>query len=69
MLNGGKKPIDKEQGKTKHEAPRSVSYRAKRITNSIGTTASVVYTTGGFKGRSLYNLHPGPDTILNAEDI
>ena len=26
MLKGQKKYIDKEQGKTKHEAPRSVNY-------------------------------------------
>ena len=47
------KHIDKEQGKTKHEAPRSVNYRATQNKNNIGTTAlerSVVYTTGGFKG-------------------
>ena len=56
------KHIDKEQGKTKHEAPRSVNYRATQNKNNIGTTAlerSVVYTTGGFKGLSLYKLHPG----------
>ena len=28
MLKGQKKHIDKEQGKTKHEAPRSVNYSA-----------------------------------------
>ena len=28
MLKGQKKHTDKEQGKTKHEAPRSVNYRA-----------------------------------------
>ena len=45
-----KKHIDKEQDKTKHEAPRSVNYRATQNKNNIGTTAlerSVVYTTGG----------------------
>ena len=50
MLKGQKKHIDKEQGKTKHEAPRSVNYRATQNKNNIGTTAlerSVVYTTGG----------------------
>ena len=49
-------------GKTKHEAPRSVNYRATPNKNNIGTTAlerSVVYITGGFKGLSLYKLHPG----------
>ena len=66
MLNWQKKHIDKEQGKTKHEAPRSVNYRATQNKNNSGTTAlerSVVYTTGGgggaFKGLSLYKLHPG----------
>ena len=56
------KHIDKEQGKTKHEAPRSVNYIATQNKNNIGTTAlerSVVYTTGRFKGLSLYKLHPG----------
>ena len=49
MLNGQKKHIDKEQGKTKHEAVRSVNYRATQNKNNIGITAlerSVVYTTG-----------------------
>ena len=66
MLKGQKKYIHKEQGKTKHEAPRSVNYRATQNKNNIGTTAlerSVVYTTGGGvvvrgKGLSLYTLHP-----------
>ena len=56
------KHIDKKQDKTKHEALRSVNYRATQNENNIGTTAlerSVVYTTGGgFKGLSLYKLHP-----------
>ena len=63
MLKGQKKHIDIiEQGKTKHEASRSVNYRATQNKNNIGTTAlerSVVYTTGVFKGLSLYKLHPG----------
>ena len=75
LLKGKKKHIDKEQGKTKHEAPRSVNYRATQNKNNIGTIAleqSVVYTTGEcvwgggrggrgleFKGPSLYKLHPG----------
>ena len=44
--------MDKEQGKTKHEAPRSVNYRATHNKNNIGTTGlerSVVYTTRWFK--------------------
>ena len=65
MLKGQKKHTDKEQGKTKHEAPRSVNYRATQNKNNIGTHAlerSVIYTTvggGGVKGLSLYKLHPG----------
>ena len=62
MLKGKKKDIDKEQGKTKNEAPCSVNYRDTQDKNNIGTTAlerSVVYTTGGFKGLSRYKLHPG----------
>ena len=46
MLKGQKKHIDKEQDKTKHEAHRSVDYRATQNENNIGTTAlerSVVY--------------------------
>ena len=39
MLKGHKKYIDKEQGKTKHEAPRSVNYRATQNKNNIVTTA------------------------------
>ena len=49
MLKGQKKHTDKEQGKAKHEAPRSVNYRATQNKNNIGTTAlerSAVYTTG-----------------------
>ena len=52
MLKGQKKPIDKEQGKAKHEAPRSVNYRATQNKNNIGTTAlerPVVHTTVGLK--------------------
>ena len=49
MLKGQKKHRDKEQGKTKHEAPRCVNYKATENKNHIGTTAlerSVVYSTG-----------------------
>ena len=63
MLQGQKKHIDKEQGKTKHKAPRSVNYRAAQNKNNSGTTAfelSVVYTTGEFKGLSLYKPWPCP---------
>ena len=62
MLNGQKKHIDKEQGKTKHVAPRCVNDGATHNKNNIGTTAlgrTVVYTTVGVKGLSLYQLHPG----------
>ena len=68
MLKGQKKHTDKEQGKTKHEAPRSVNNRDTQNKNNIGTTAlerSVVYTTAeggvrgaGGKGLSLYKAHP-----------
>ena len=34
-----RKNTDKEQGNTKHEAPRSVNYRATKNKNNIGTTA------------------------------
>ena len=60
--NRTEKHTDKEQGKTKHEVPRSVIYTATQNKNNIGTTAlerSVVGTTVGFKGLSLYKLHPG----------
>ena len=40
MLKGQKKHTDKEQGKIKHEAPRSVNHRATQNKKSIGTTAS-----------------------------
>ena len=53
MLKGQKTHTDKEQGKTKHEAPRSVNYRATQNKNIIETTAlerSVVYTGGGGGG-------------------
>ena len=62
MLKEQKKHTDKEQDKTKHEAPRSVNYRATQNKNNVWTIAlerSVVYTIGGFKGLSLYKLHPG----------
>ena len=52
MLKEQEKHIDKEQGKTKHVAPRSVNYRATQNKNNIGTTAverSVVYTNGCLK--------------------
>ena len=55
MLKWQKKHTDEEQGKTKHEAPRSVNYNATQNKNNIGTNAlerSVVYTTGwGVCGR------------------
>ena len=39
ILKGQKTHVDKEQGKTKHEAPRSVNYSATENKNNIGTTA------------------------------
>ena len=38
MLKGQKKHIDKEQGNTKHEAPRNVNNRATQNKNNTGTT-------------------------------
>ena len=72
MLKGQKKHIDKKQVKTKHEAPRSVNYRATQNKNNIGTTAlerSVVYTTGGLKVSPSTNFTLGPDIILNKKKI
>ena len=63
MLKGQKKHIDQEQGKTKHEAPCSVNYRATKNKNNSETTTlqrSVVYTTGEFKYLSLYKPWPCP---------
>ena len=66
MLKGQKEHIDKEQGKTKHEAPRSVNYRATQNKNNIGTTAierSVTEYTlpGGLKAFhcTIFILGPG----------
>ena len=70
MLRGQKKHIDKEQGKTKHEAPRSVNYRATQDKNNIETTAlerSVVYTPGGLKAFHFTNFTLGPHIILNTK--
>ena len=71
MLKGYKKQLDKEQGKIKHEAPRSVNYRATQNKNNIGTTAlerSVVYTTGGLKAFHCTYFTLGPDVVLNTEN-
>ena len=70
VLKGQKKHIDTEQGKTKHEAPRSVNcvnYRATQNKNNIGITAlerSEVYTTGGLKAFHCTNFTLGPDKFL-----
>ena len=69
MLKGQKEHIDKELGKTKHEAPRNVNYRATQKKNNIGTTPlerSVVYTTGGGGGWGPFTVQTilGPDSIL-----
>ena len=72
MLKGQKKHVDKEQGKTKHEAPRSVNYIATQNQNNIGNTAverSVVYTNGGLKAFHCTNFTLGPDIILNTKKI
>ena len=55
MLKGQKKDIDKEQGKTKHKAPRSVNYRATQNKNKIGTTALEV-PGSSLMPRQLYHL-------------
>ena len=71
MLKEQKKHIDKEQGKTKYEATRSVNYRAAHNKNNIGTTAlerSVVYTTGGLKTFHCTNFTLGADIILNTKN-
>ena len=71
MLKGQKKYIDKEQGNTKHEAPRSVNYRATQNKNNIGTTVlerSVVYTTGGLKAFHRTDFTLDPDIILNTKN-
>ena len=70
MLKGQKKHINKEQGKTKHEAPRSVNYAATQNKNNIGTTAlerSVVYTTGDLKVFHCTKFTLGPDISLDTK--
>ena len=67
MLKGQEIYIDTEQGKTKHEAPRCVNYRATQNKNNIGTTAlerSVVYTTWGLNAFYCTNFTLGLDIIL-----
>ena len=72
MLKGQKKHTDKAQDKTKHEAPRSVNYRATQNKNSIGTTVlerSVCFTLpGGLKAFHCTNFTLGPDLILNTKN-
>ena len=63
MLKGQTKHI----GKTKHEAPLSVNYRATQNKNNIGTTAlewSVVHATWGLKVFHCTNFTLGSDIIL-----
>ena len=65
------KHIVKEQGKTKHEAPLSVNYRATQNKNNNRTSAlerSVVYTIGDLKAFHCTNFTLGPDIILNTEN-
>ena len=38
MLKGLKKHEDKEQGKTKHDTPRSINHKATQNKNKTGTT-------------------------------
>ena len=79
MLQGQTKHIDKEQGKTTHEEPRSVNYRATQSKNNIETTAlerSVVYNTGegwglgeGLKAFHCTNFTQGPSISLNTKTV
>ena len=55
MLKGQKKDIDKEQGKTKHEVPRSVNYRVTQHKNNTALERSIEYSTG--RGRGLNAFH------------
>ena len=66
MLKGRKKHIDKEQGKTKQEAPRSVNYRATQNKNNIGTTA-LERSVGSLKAFHCTNFNLGPDIILKTK--
>ena len=73
MLKEQKKHIDKEQGKTKHEAPHSDNYRATQNKNNIGTTVSSHYRgegrgRGGLKTFHRTNFTLGPDIILNTKN-
>ena len=68
MLKGQKKHIDKEQGKTKHEAPRSVNYRATQNKNNTALERSAVYTTGDLKAFQCSNFTLGPDIIFNTKN-
>ena len=71
MLKGQKKHIDKEQGKTKHEAHCSVNYRATQNKNNIGTAVlerSVIYTSWGLKAFHSINFTLGPNIIFNAKN-
>ena len=68
MLKVQKKHIDKEQGKTKHEKPLNVNYRATQNKNNIRTTALErpdVYTTWRLKAFHSENFTMGPDLIFN----
>ena len=64
MLKRQNKHIDKEQGKTKHEMPGSVNYRATQNKNNIGTIALL---PGGLKAFHCTNFTLGPDIILNTK--
>ena len=73
MLKGQKKHIDKEQGKTKYEAPCNVNYRATQNKNNMGTISLErlrVHTTGDgveLKAFHCTNFTLGPDIILNTK--
>ena len=68
MLKGQKKHIEREQDKTKHEAPRSVNYRATQNKNNIGTTAlerSVHKKFGSQNGFLTQSMHLSENTKSN----
>ena len=63
MLKGQKKHIDKEQGKTKHEATQN-----KKSIGTIALERSVVYTLpGGLNAFHCTNFTLDPDIILNTK--
>ena len=66
MLKGQKKHINKEQGKTKHGAPRSANYRGTK-NKTTALEWSVVFTAGGLKAFHCTKFTLGPDIIFNTK--